>query len=352
MPAGPSVTAVGIHGASSVASVALYYDHGRGLRCGQPITQEIQHIDVLAPGAVEVSPLCILLGSYERSQLRIAPPASVVGREGVFVVTSVGEGVAAGVLGSRVVAESYVACGTCARCTGGIGHLCVKRVNRTAGLGRGGARLHAGTFEIVPASLSIHAASLAQSVGACVHTVRLARAEKNSYITILGDGPAAIITALVAQASNSYVRVLGRNPERFGVLERVGIKHRHSSEAGKRNDQHIVIDCTGDASGDSLKLAAEHVAPRGRIIIKGAIAPHLVTTNASLAGINALVNLEATLIGAGAGTVRDGLAFLMRHPFDTTLVISKRFQVQRTGELTDALLDSRTLLCAAEWPIP
>ncbi len=329
----------------------LYYDPGRGLRAA---TVNIPQPPTLPSGAVLVSPLCVVLGSYERKHLRTASSGSVVGREGVFVVQAVASDVNSSLLGARIVAEAYVSCGLCDRCSGGIKHLCATRTVRCGGLGAPLVMLPAGSFEAVAPGIDTPSASIAQSLAACVHTVRIARAEKNNYITILGDGPMAILTALVARVGNSYVRVLGHNPERFTVLERVGIKHRHASQAGKRNDQHIVIDCSGDDTGQSLLLAAGHVVPRGKVIMKAPLCPPSavspVRQDSAHTGIHALSSLEATLIGAGAGSVRDGLAFLTRHPIDPTLVLSRRTTVARTAETVDALLDPRTLLCSVEWP--
>src|SRR5690606_6250511 len=80
-----------------------------------------------------------------------------------------------------------------------------------------------------------------------------------------------LLTAQALARLNKSVRLLGSRPERVALCERWGVKHRLIEEAGRRQDQEVVIDCTGASGGASgggaLRLAMQLVRPRGVILL-------------------------------------------------------------------------------------
>jgi threonine dehydrogenase-like Zn-dependent dehydrogenase len=310
-----------------------------------------------AAGEVSLRPLQLLMGSLDRRILRGEIPfAGRLGREGLFIVEEVGEGAAASLLGKRVVVDACVSCMTCDLCRGGHRHLCHARTApglfRADGYGATIVTAPSSSVIEVPASIPDDSALIAQSLAAALHAVRLAQVDARGLVTILGDGIIALLAAQVAARINPSTRVLGKHPDRFRLCERLGIKHRHVAEAGKRHDQHVVIDCTGDASADGLLLASQLASPRARIVVKAPPVPLASAASHRSAGVAACASLEASIIGAGAGQVREAINLLLSQKIDAGLILSRRFPLQRAPELLDALHDRRVLGCVIEMPRP
>jgi threonine dehydrogenase-like Zn-dependent dehydrogenase len=293
------------------------------------------------------------MGSLERRILRGDHPfAGNLGREGIFIVHTAHDSAAAW-LGKRVAVEAFVSCGTCDLCRSGLRRLCANRtvpgVYNADGYASSLAVANAASLVEIPASLPLDAALIAQTFAAALHAVQTARVDSRGYITILGDGAIALLAAQIAATLNPHVRLLGKHPERFTLCERLGIKHRHVAEVGKRHDQSVVIDCTGDASEDGFAFACSLAAPRARIVVKAPPFPPLANTPAR-APIAAAAALEAIVCGAAAGQVRDAFNFMLKHRIDASLIISRRSAFARAADALDALHDRRVITCCLELP--
>lgn len=343
-------------------SQCLWHRAGRGVVLESPAGSA-----QAPPGCLLAKPLSILFGSLDAAILSGRYDfEGVMGREGLLQVTAVGEGVDPGFNHAKVVVDAAWGCGDCVLCCGGISYLCARRVTpgvpqtkgsadlagrSIGGLATPDAVVPASAVVAVPAGLDPARARLAQTLGAAVHTVRLARLDAKDYVTIIGDGPMGVLCAQVAATLSPFVRLLGKHPERFTLLERVGIRHRHVSEVGRRADQQVVIDCTGDARG--VPLASQLLAARGRLIVKASpLIKTGVPSGPEQSEANArLTRLECTLQGAAGGFVRDGLAFLRRYPIDPDLVISRSLPAAHAQHLHELLLDRRNLLVSVDWKL-
>lgn len=310
------------------------------------------------PGEVLLRPTHLVLGSLDRRILRGEIPfAGTLGRDGLFVVTDVGEGVDRSLVGKRVVVEAFVSCMTCDLCRGGLRHVCLARTARglhgAEGLGATLTSAKATTIVEVPAAMNADQALVAQSLAGALHAVRNASLDARGYVTILGDGLIALLAAQVAATINPTVRLLGKHPDRFMLCERLGIKHRHVVEAGRRHDQAAVIDCTGDASTEGLSLASDLAAPKGRIVVKSPPVRLPITPSRTRAdAVAACASLEATIHGAAAGHLRDAINFMLRTRINTDVVLTRRLSWERFAEALDALHDRRSLAVVIELPRP
>lgn len=283
----------------------------------------------LGPGEALIRPLRVALSSADRAaaagRLKFT---GVLGHQFVGIVEKVrpapGRDEHAKWVGKRVVGNPVVVCGKCDRCRGGLSAHCAQRT--VIGLfGRQGCFADLFTLPItnlteVPRTVADDAAIFATIAAAAAHAVATCRLEGKPYITVLGDGPVGLACAQLATRLNASVRLLGQKPERFTLCEKWGIKHRHVSEVGHRQDQDVVIDCTG--SPDGLPLAIKLVRPRGKIILKtapapvpsAALAPHEGRASIDLA--HAVVN-EIEIIGASGGRISEGLDAIARALIDT-----------------------------------
>jgi len=166
----------------------------------------------------------------------------------------------------------------------------------------------------------------------------------------------ALLVAQIASTRSQLVRLLGKHPQRFTRCEKYGIKHRHISEVGKRSDQSIVIDCTGDLGSESLSLSATLIKPRGRVILKGLPAnlprasfrmhqtldARAISSKIDPAGpypMHTLAAKEAHVIGTGAGFAREGLSYLLQHQMQLDGLIGRSYFFDTENAVASALTD-------------
>jgi threonine dehydrogenase-like Zn-dependent dehydrogenase len=194
-------------------------------------------------------------------------------------------------------------------------------------------------------SMSDDHAALAPQVGAAVHLAHLVRADAKSFITILGDNLPALLAALALSAHNRSARLLGARPDRLSLCDRWGLKHRPVDEAGRRQDQDVVIDCTGTAAG--LRLALQFVRPRGTIVLTAPGGSFPATPGVPLPAepedawatpvdLSLAVTNEVQIIGSREGHIADGIAFMTEHPVDAASLISRRFALEKGQEALQA----------------
>lgn len=230
-------------------------------------------------------------------------------------------------VGRRVAVSPVISCGSCERCRGGLAAHCAGR--RVMGLlGADGAlaeRVAAPIANLValPAGLDDDRAVFAHAAGGAAHLRQMIRVEGKPYITVLGDGVMGLLTAQLLARLNASVRLLGRHPERFTLCERWGIKHRHESEAGRRHDQDVVVDCTGQAGG--LRVALQLVRPRGVVVIKGGPASGAVAAAAErVADLGPALDGEVELRASSSTLLSHGVAALAAREADPLPLIGRR----------------------------
>ncbi len=315
---------------------------------------------VPAPGEAILRPLRMSVAALDLAAMRNPAHAATLGHEFVAVVevaiplsTSEAHAKAASLLeGKRVVGSPNIVCGQCTRCRAGLSNHCPSR--KVLGLHQHDGTL-ADRFTLplanlveVPKAIPDDHALFAHALAAALHTAQPVRIEGKPFVTILGDGPVALLAAQILARKNASVRLLGKHPAKFTLCERWGIKHRHISEVGRRQDQDVVIDCTGSPSG--LDLAVQLLRPRGKIVLKstpalslpdagtlGQRAPTaLPTSDAFLAPatLAALVTNELELHGTRCGKVSEAVASLLSKEADVSALISSRHTL---AEITDAV---------------
>lgn len=319
---------------------------------------------VPAPGEAILRPLRMSVAALDLNAARNPSHAGTLGHEFVAVVevaiplttSDVHARAAAAFEGKRVVGAINIVCGQCARCRGGLSNHCAAR--KVLGLHQHDGTL-ADRFTLplanlveVPKAIPDDHAIFAHSLAAALHTAQPVRLEGKTFVTILGDGPVALLAAQVLSRKNASVRLLGKHPEKFTLCERWGIKHRHISEVGRRQDQDVVIDCTGSPSG--LDLAVQLLRPRGKIVLKStptvlappAIPAGEVVESSRPEGVNpsflspatlaALVTNELELHGTRCGKVSDAVAALLNKEADVSALISSRYKITSASEAFDA----------------
>jgi threonine dehydrogenase-like Zn-dependent dehydrogenase len=183
----------------------------------------------------------------------------------------------------------------------------------------------------VPDEIGDDQAVLTVLLAEAVHASRITRIEGKPFVTILGDGLVALLCAQVMTKMNASVRLLGENPARFGLCEKWGVKHRAITEAGLRQDQDIVIECTGTAAG--LERAMGMVRPRGRIVLKHESVPTPGSIGAGTGpDLTPIIMNELEVVGARCGSPGEALALQSHQPIDLISLIGRRFRLADAPE--------------------
>ncbi|MFK7789218.1 MAG: alcohol dehydrogenase catalytic domain-containing protein [Phycisphaeraceae bacterium] len=256
--------------------------------------------------------------------------SGVLGHEFVGVVEAVAKGGDKAWVGRRVVGEINCVCGQCDMCKGGLREHCRDRTVLGI-MGRDGcfaerfvlpeANLHA-----VPGNVDDDRAVFVEPLAAALQVVRQLTIEGRPYVTVLGDGRLGLLCAQVLSTLNATVRCVGKHEAKLGLCEKWGIKHRLLGDVGLRQDQDIVVDCTGSASG--LTTAMAMLRPRGTLVLKTTVAP------GSLPGplgegldLSPIVINELNVIGSRCGPFAEALDWLSREAVDVVSLISRRMRL-------------------------
>jgi len=231
-------------------------------------------------------------------------------------------------IGQRVVGTINCVCGQCDLCTGGLSNHCRKRT--VLGIaGRDGCFADAFALPLVnllpvPDGITDEQAVFTEPLAAAYNILQQLRIEGRPYVTVLGDGRLGLLVAQVMAALNATVRMVGKHPAKLRHCDRWGIRHRALDEIKPRQDQDIVVDCTGSADG--IALAMQMVRPRGRIVLKTTMAgPQPVD-------LSPLVVDEIQVIGSRCGPFPRALTALAAGEVDVTSLISRRFDLADGAE--------------------
>lgn len=191
--------------------------------------------------------------------------------------------------GRRVVASPIIACGACDMCRGGLAAHCRSRVVVGLGGGPGGRdgvcaeriTLPLTALQAVPDAVADDQAVLAYSVVRAAHAAQVTRAAGRGFVTVItetggrgqpgggaADAALALLIARVLSLSNRSTRVLSSSPAALGVCERWGLKHRPVEDAGRRQDQDVVVVCAPPRdAGAGVRTATQMVRPRGTVVL-------------------------------------------------------------------------------------
>lgn len=302
---------------------------------GKTIFDEAHAPPAPAPGDAVVRPLRAAITEPDLDAASGAPPfTGILGHQFVGVVEHVEQRPGRDDkrwIGRRVVASPHVVCGQCERCRTGLATHCASRT--VIGLfGRDGCfaeriAVPVANLVEVPRQVSDDAAVFAEPLARALHAAHILRVEGKPYVTVLGDGVDALLSAQVMARLNASVRLLGWQPDKFGLCERWGIKHRHADEVGRRNDQDIVVECTG--APRSIALAMSLARPRAKIVLRSRAAPIPQGHAATAPGPDltpAILN-ELELFGARSANLAEGVEALAANRVETAPLITSRFKL-------------------------
>jgi len=269
----------------------------------------------------------------------------VLGHEFVGIVEQVADTADKKWIGKRVVGAINCVCATCDMCKAGLKEHCRNRT--VLGIaGRDGCFadqfvLPAANLLQVPDHVDDDTAVFTEPLAAAYQILRQLTIEGRPYITVLGDGRLGLLCAQVCNQLNATVRCVGKHSRKLELCEKWNIKHRLLGDVGLRQDQDIVIDCTGSSTG--LEVAMQMVRPRGTIVLKTTIANNEQSASGAIPGgvdLSPIVIHEINLIGSRCGPFPDALAALSNEKIDVLSLITRRMK----------LADGPAILTAADQP--
>ncbi len=294
-----------------------------------------------APGEALIRPIRvgIAFADLETARGAMGETPITLGHEFVGVIEKAAplpgqEARAKSLAGQRIVGSPSTACSECDLCRRGLSPHCRKRTVLGV-LARDGCFADLFTLPLmnlapVPKEVDDDRALFAVPVAAALHAAQQLRLEGKPYITILGDGVMGLLCAQVMLRFNASVRIIGRHESKMELAGKWGIKSRHESEVGRRADQDVVVDCTGSPSG--LELAMKLVRPRGKILVKGALAAGAGGAGMKAVDLSPIAANEIEIIGSRCGPVSEALELLRREEVDVLSLISRRMRLDEGPE--------------------
>ncbi|MBX3364447.1 MAG: alcohol dehydrogenase catalytic domain-containing protein [Phycisphaeraceae bacterium] len=272
-----------------------------------------------------------------------AREASAVVPRAVGVIESIGEGVERCWRGRRVAMPLCAPCAGCASCCGGIPDHCLspRRLDVVSEGARAAEAVHApvSALAVLPAQVDDDAGVFAWDVARVVHAAARLHLEGKPYVTVLGDNALGLLAAQVMSARNASVRCLGRRARFYSLCEKWGVKHRHLDEVGRRQDQDVVVECSGEAT--SLATATALVRVLGKIALLRAWSPEDATSASG--AIEAIIRRELAVIGVSGGRLADGVAALAGGGVETASLVTRRFRGADVRQAIRAALDDEHL---------
>lgn len=200
------------------------------------------------------SDIVVYKGINKRAKYPVIP-----GHEFVGVVEVLPAGYAGPLsLKSRVVVIPTISCGKCWGCTHGLRHIC----NEIKFLGiqfEGGfcefAAVPLSNLRIVPDSLPLDLAVLAEPLAVCLHAVSWSQGISGKKVLVFGSGPIGLMTALVARLQGAEVLVAEPLEPRRKTAERMGFRTIDTATA---DPVTVKRDYTGDEGFEVYFECAGH----------------------------------------------------------------------------------------------
>ena len=236
-------------------------------------------------------------------------------------------------VGARVVGEINAACSRCEFCRSGWSRHCPQRsvlgiLNRD-GAFREHFTLPEQNLHPVPDSVSDDDAVFVEPVAAACEILDQVDIQSVEKIAVLGDGKLGLLIAMVlAQARGATdppLTLIGKHPEKMGVVEDLGVGtlHLQSTQTVVRSFE-LVVEATGSPSG--LDLALRLLKPRGTVVLKSTFHGKQSFDPASV------VVDELTLLGSRCGRFEPALDLLARKRIRPSRLIRDSLPLTRAVE--------------------
>ena len=212
------------------------------------------------------------------------PPPFIMGHEFCGTIADCGPGVRDWPIGTAVVVQPTLSCGTCFHCLDGHPNRCVEFARRgLTGSGTDGGfaeyvRVPAYQPHARPAALPVDIASLVEPTAVSVHGFRLAGLDRPEAVVVVGLGNIGLLAVLAARGLGARdVVAIGKYPPRQALARAYGaglvLEPDDPDLVGKVRERTrglgapLAIEAAG--AGDSLRTAVAVVRKGGKVVVLG-----------------------------------------------------------------------------------
>jgi len=275
---------------------------------------------------------------YAKGMFGIIPPMTM-GHEFSGVVERTGDAVTTVQVGDHVVGDPRLGCGQCEWCRRGAYHLCAELAFVGEAIPGSFAEyivLPERRLIVVPDSLDLHLAALAEPTAVAVHAVDLVAEPGQRTAGIVGAGPIGLLTLVAGRESRWRVGVADLIPGRRRLAADLGASDVFADvdEPGSR-----WADVVFEAAGKSATLAAgvRWLRPGGRMALIG-IYENPVTLDPT-----DMVVKEARLTGVSAYGRQDlvrAVSLLEKEALAARRVIAEILPLERAADGLEMCLTS------------
>jgi threonine dehydrogenase-like Zn-dependent dehydrogenase len=205
-----------------------------------------------------------------------------IGHEWMGTVTAVGDGVDRGWTGRRVMGDTMLGCGVCARCTSGRQHVCEFRTELGIRGGRPGAlaeqvAVPAWSLHPLPDEVDDVQGALVEPGGNALRAVKGAALAEGDRALVLGPGTIGLLAAMFARAAGAEVHLMGRSERSLGFARSLGFDGVWTEETHPGLPWDAVLDASNAAQLPAKAL--DLVEPGKRVVYVGiAGSPSLIDT--------------------------------------------------------------------------
>ncbi|RLB49070.1 MAG: alcohol dehydrogenase [Deltaproteobacteria bacterium] len=223
-------------------------------------------------------------------------------------------------IGQRVTAEINLPCGTCERCSMGLGRHCPKRTVLGI-LGKDGCfaehvTMPIGNLHPVPGGVSDEAAVFTEPLAAAFEILEQLDVPRGARVLVLGDGKLGLLISMVLAHSGVVPTHVGRHLDKLRILEGLGVETMLEAALGDRLFD-VVVEATGSPAG--LDLALDRVRPRGTVVLKSTFHGAVTVDTAKV------VIDELTILGSRCGPFAPALEALAAGTIDPTPLIAETY---------------------------
>jgi threonine dehydrogenase-like Zn-dependent dehydrogenase len=236
-----------------------------------------------------------------------------------------------GLAGSRVVGEINCACGECELCRRGEPRHCSART--VLGIsGRDGCFaeyicLPDRNLHVLPGSLTDFEGVMVEPTAAAYRVVEQLGAIAGTSVAVLGDGRLGLLVAQALAGEGADVRLVGKHPERAGMVSAHGVDFVQSGSAGERSlaaSLPLVIECTGSFEGPAA--AMKLLRPLGTLVLKTTVGRPLELPS------DKLVVDEIKILGSRCGPFEKAIDALANKKVQVEAMLHGRFTLDSAAD--------------------
>ena len=243
----------------------------------------------------------------------------ILGHEFVGVVEQVADEKDCFLIGKRVLGEINLGCNNCDYCYRHLERHCPNR--STLGIWKKEGcfceylTLPVANLLEVPDCVKDEFAVFTEPLAAAVEIFEQIHIEPSHKVCVLGDGKLGLLCALVLNAYNVDVTLVGKHKNKLEIARKQGVETKLLQDIEIKKQFDVVVEATGNISGFETSLAL--VKPRGILVLKSTIA------SGKELNLAPIVIDEITVLGSRCGKFEPAIRLLRQNKIDLAPLISE-----------------------------